>query len=382
MTRSTLETCLPFVCIMVLLTGCELLSDTPGWGSGDDAIGSGSGDDAGDASDVDGACAPVEVLSCGSVVQGDTADFNTGATTEIDAYAGAVGNYPHSYWVETMRDEVNAGCTDEEAAPLADCIRENCGDVPQDELANCGLANCGDEFSATSTECQTCVASNLDKDIDGILEACSGGGAAFSYSGRNGLILLSKTPLDNTQHTMLSSTLVQRAALRADVNVEGVGQVSVYCTHLAADLSGAIAYPGEEFASFEAEQAAQIGELIAWIDGQDNIGPIAWMGDFNTGPAGNDGVVAELPANYQLIVDSGYVSAFVEEGVCTYCDENTVGDDTPGTGGALIDHVFLKGLTASGVERSYDQKQTITTSEGEMELHLSDHYGVTVFISP
>ncbi len=93
MTRSTLETCLPFVCIMVLLTGCELLSDTPGWGSGDDAIGSGSGDDAGDASDVDGACAPVEVLSCGSVVQGDTADFNTGATTEIDAYAGAVGNY-------------------------------------------------------------------------------------------------------------------------------------------------------------------------------------------------------------------------------------------------------------------------------------------------
>jgi endonuclease/exonuclease/phosphatase family metal-dependent hydrolase len=296
--------------------------------------------------------------------------------------AGAVGNYPHSYWVETMRDEVNAGCTDEEAAPLADCIRENCSDVPQDELANCGLANCGDEFSATSTECQTCVASNLDKDIDGILEACSGGGAAFSYSGRNGLILLSKTPLDNTQHTMLSSTLVQRAALRADVNVEGVGQVSVYCTHLAADLSGAIAYPGEEFASFEAEQAAQIGELIAWIDGQDNAGPIAWMGDFNTGPAGNEGVVAELPANYQLIVDSGYNSPFVAEGVCTYCDENTIVDDGTGTGGALIDHIFLKGLTASGVERSYDQKQTLATSEGEMELHLSDHYGVTVFINP
>ena len=291
--------------------------------------------------------------------------------------------YPHSYWVETMRDEQNAGCTPEEADPLAECIRTNCSDVPQDELAGCGLGMCGDEFSATTQACQTCIASNLDKDIDGILEACSGGGAAFSYGGRNGLLLLSRTELKNTDHIMLNSTLVQRSVLRADVELEQGNKVSVYCTHLAADLSNSIDYPGEEFDSFEAEQAAQIAELLAWVDDHTNEAGVAVMGDFNTGPVGGEGVVAELPANYEAIVAAGYTSPFVaEHGLCTFCDANTINDAIAGPTGALIDHVFLKGINAAGSIRAFDKTQTIATTEGDKELNLSDHYGVTVYVAP
>ncbi len=91
MTRTTLS--LSIACTLVLLTGCELLGDAPTWDDGGSDVLNTDGETSDGDADAVGTCAPVEVLSCGSVVQGDTADFNTGATTEIDHYAGAVGNY-------------------------------------------------------------------------------------------------------------------------------------------------------------------------------------------------------------------------------------------------------------------------------------------------
>lgn len=74
--------------LLVLLAGCELdgangNSDGTGLENGEDA-----GGDAGPAE-----CAPVQALSCGDVVQGDTSDWDAGATAELDGYPNAVGNY-------------------------------------------------------------------------------------------------------------------------------------------------------------------------------------------------------------------------------------------------------------------------------------------------
>ncbi len=74
--------------LLVLLAGCELDGiDT----STDEA----SLDGGGDAEVAAGAneCAPVQALSCGAVVHGDTSDWDSGATSELDAYPIAVGNY-------------------------------------------------------------------------------------------------------------------------------------------------------------------------------------------------------------------------------------------------------------------------------------------------
>ena len=66
-------------------------------GSQPDDIGSGNGpggdDGAGNSGSFGGECAPVAYLTCGQLVEGDTGDFNSGATDVIDGYPVAVGNY-------------------------------------------------------------------------------------------------------------------------------------------------------------------------------------------------------------------------------------------------------------------------------------------------
>ena len=54
-----------------------------------------------DASTSAGQCAPVASLSCGSYVSGDTANFNSGTTLELNGYPVGIGNYdgPEIAWV-------------------------------------------------------------------------------------------------------------------------------------------------------------------------------------------------------------------------------------------------------------------------------------------
>ncbi|MBJ94027.1 MAG: hypothetical protein CMP23_06055 [Rickettsiales bacterium] len=93
----------------VALSGCGLggsmgvpaggFSGSSGAGDGDvfssEGAGSGSGG-AGDSGPSGGEpprCAPVAELSCGGTVSGDTSDFNSGATEQLDSYSIVVGNY-------------------------------------------------------------------------------------------------------------------------------------------------------------------------------------------------------------------------------------------------------------------------------------------------
>jgi hypothetical protein len=78
---------LPFA---LLLTACPLDEEpapapepTPDLDPGDDD----------DAPTGPAACAPVQALSCGDVVAGDTSTWNGGATDLLDAYPVGVGNY-------------------------------------------------------------------------------------------------------------------------------------------------------------------------------------------------------------------------------------------------------------------------------------------------
>jgi endonuclease/exonuclease/phosphatase family metal-dependent hydrolase len=204
--------------------------------------------------------------------------------------------------------------------------------------------------------------------------------------------LLSRYPMTNAEHLLLDSTLVQRSVLRADVELHEYGPESVYCTHLAADLSAELPYPEDsDFTSFEEEQAAQIDAMLDWAD--EGEGTVIVLGDMNTGIEVGD-ASEELPANYQKFVERGWGSAFVgsPEATCTYCASNAVQGGSPdstlpdGSTGKLIDHIFLKeGLLSTDVAQSarvLDQLQTIETEEGPKELHLSDHFGVQITLQP
>jgi len=89
----------------LLLVGCDLPvgsggsqgGATGGIDSGDTPFtpegGTGSGSDSTGGPTGLPSCAPVAELACGSHAVGDTSDFNSGATDELDSYPIAVGNY-------------------------------------------------------------------------------------------------------------------------------------------------------------------------------------------------------------------------------------------------------------------------------------------------
>jgi len=284
--------------------------------------------------------------------------------------AASSSAFPHNYYVITEDEGEGAGCTEEEAAPLVACANEHCSDVPPADLAGCILPNCGDEFGAVSTECSACLVGQLGNTFEDIQAACVGGTqSAFYSNGHSGLLLLSKHPLSATFHEKMGAVQVSRSLLAANTTIPDVGNVRVYCTHLTADITG-VSYPGDDFPSYEAEQKVQVERLIALV-GAETL-PTVVLGDFNTGPATNQ-LDAELPANYQLFVDAGWVNIYVdfEDAECTYCSGNTL---VGNSGDKVIDHVFLSGATP--VEPSAAIIFSETVSIDGQTTHLSDHYGV------
>jgi len=78
------------LCALLLLTsGCELDGLDAPTGEESSPLDDASSGGATGANE----CAPVQALTCGATVSGDTRDPNSGTTTELDGYPVAVGNY-------------------------------------------------------------------------------------------------------------------------------------------------------------------------------------------------------------------------------------------------------------------------------------------------
>lgn len=85
------------VLLLATLPACEQpASGAPAGGSADAWASAGSSDEP----TTDPVCAPVAALTCGDLVSGDTADWNSGATDVIDHYPAAVGSFsgPEITW--------------------------------------------------------------------------------------------------------------------------------------------------------------------------------------------------------------------------------------------------------------------------------------------
>jgi len=295
-------------------------------------------------------------------------------TTEyIDKLVDASSDsFPYATWQRTQNKGEATSCTPEEAAVLEECALEYCGDVSQGELADCALTNCGDLFNASSVGCQSCVAANIGNPIEIIMETCVGGSGSAAYDGHNGLLLLTKKQPETTNHIQFPSALTTRSALHAKVKVGGLGSADLFCTHLAADLSNILAYPGTEFGSYVEEQSAQIDLLLGFVEDNATTEHTIVMGDMNTG-------TDDIPENYGRFDDAGYSNQYVmdfDDSQCTYCSANTLNGGS-GDGGVTIDHILTKtSATPVETDRILDETQAITTSEGPTQHHLSDHYGV------
>lgn len=307
-----------------------------------------------------------------------------------DADAAAVqealkASYP--YQLRVVTEDPGAGgpaaCSATEADPLAVCVNANCQGAAS--LAECALGNCIAEYNAAGAGCKECLAANIGQNsISAIFDACAKGSAKYAFDGRNGLLLVSKTPLDGSSHKLFDSFLNTRIALHATTTTQRGQLLSVVCTHLTAVLPG-VNYSGS-YASWEAEQAAQIAELRTFAASVRGETPQVVLGDFNTGPELPGGIAAEVPANYALLKGTGSdvwysIMAEVATPLCSWCADNPLNTESTTN---LIDHVWLAGnqwgnylATAS---RVLDQPLTITADGKQVQTRLSDHYGLQVLL--
>lgn len=302
---------------------------------------------------------------------------------------GVKGRYPHSFWVPTDDPSGSTpACNADEVADALACITANGCETDPEGLITCAINNCSAEIfglQATNEVCFNCLAANTSLEtVAEIEEACLSGGGIFRDAGRNGVLLLSTLPLQNTDvlDFLNESFLTRRVVLYAEVERPVLGPVNVFCTHLTSDLSAIAPYSGN-FASYEEEQAFQVTSMRAWMD--EKAGPgglVVGLGDFNTGPEIPPDIVGELPANYATLVGSDLSSPYVESASpeCTFCNDNTL--QTEPTNDVLIDHVLLRGMPTNAAfeaRRLFTERVTIDGVPGES--NLSDHFGVGVRIT-
>lgn len=287
--------------------------------------------------------------------------------------------YPHAFDFQTTNETLfgeeegtgEAPCNMEEAQALADCANPACGD--DDDLTSCVLSNCRDEFDALSPGCQTCAAGNIGlNDVDAIVNACITETLKMnSYEGENGLLLLSKFPIQNARFERLSSFLTTRGILLADI--EGI---KVGCTHLTARLSNPV-YNGE-YLDYESENAAQVERVMALMTTENTPAVKVLLGDFNNGPAVGD-LSAELPENFSLFTENGWRSDNVEGDVpeCTWCADNLI---TGGSANEAIDHILVLGGHTHSSNRFLIESVEVTRDEMMFMTSYSDHYGVSAWV--
>ncbi|MFZ4577661.1 MAG: endonuclease/exonuclease/phosphatase family protein [Myxococcota bacterium] len=297
----------------------------------------------------------------------------------IEAAAKAAGfqGVFYNYTQEDIAD-LPVACTEGDTKDLGPCATTNCQNVV--DLVGCVTTQCKASFEAISSGCLTCLASNLDKNIDGILNACAKGGGKYSYGGANGLMLLTRAPMTEPTWVELKSSLIARDYLRAKVTPQG-RPLDVYCTHLTATMA-AVQYPGE-FGSYAAEQAQQIDALVADVTARSASGGAVVLGDTNCGIANGSAVSAELPENFARFTVAGFSDPFASSAgaTCSFCNENPLvasGADK-GSPNVLIDHVLLHGVSGSSKgQRILQQPVTVEVNGVPQTTNLSDHFGLRV----
>lgn len=279
--------------------------------------------------------------------------------------------FGHVYY-EYVQEEVSgeAPCTEEEGAPLAACAQEHCAE--ETEIANCVLTNCLDEYTATSANCQQCMAAHIDVgDIAEIFATCTVPAASTTYGGHQGLMMASKYPIENREYIYLDAVVSARGVLYGEVQ-----GVQIACTHLTTDL------PSPEYAgdhvSYQGENQYQIDTVLTFLDAKQNTAPQVFIGDFNVGPALEGGIVAEFGENYASMEAAEFTNANVDSDVpfCTWCVANKTGSTESDL---AIDHILVRQAEVSEPQRLFDELISIESPDADtdaLEVHLSDHFGV------
>ena len=287
--------------------------------------------------------------------------------------------FPYSHHSVTPVESNEPACAAEESDALSSCLEENCADLTEDALLLCAVGSCAEAFTAVSEGCQACIIANQEQPLSEILRLCAEENAV-AYESQTGLVLLSKVPLERPDFLSFPSALGDRGVLRARLDLETAAPVDVYCTHLAASIGESL-YDGE-YGSWEAERAVQAEMLLDWIAQESESASALVLGDLNCGPE-TEGAEAEDVESYNLFIDAGFSSPYLESGntECSWCTDNSlVTTSTP----MLLDHALWKcpnTYTFDDAGRVFTEEVPLDVNGSTEETQLSDHYGIFARIS-
>ncbi len=295
---------------------------------------------------------------------------------DVDAITkGVKQNFPHSFRLDSAdsifaRDASAPSCSASQLDPLGKCVTEKCATAP--DKTGCVMKECGSHFLTLPGRCRTCLAANVSKELPEILATCTSKGVSMSYDGGNGLVLLSRESFADTNHIFFDSFLMQRVALHGTLPVSG-GLLNVFCTHLTTPIAE-VDYAGK-YATWEAEQSAQVDQLIAFVLEKAGQHPAILLGDLNLGPTNvKNSVEAEFPEHFARFDKAGFASPYTQnEGLCTFCGIAPLGASGPGK---IIDHVLFLNLAGATLNPKRILDGEIVLGDGR--IPLSDHYGIQV----
>lgn len=292
----------------------------------------------------------------------------------VNALLDASGNqWPYSIFPAPEPGEGGAApCEPGSLDDLAACVLLECDGLEGAARTACAVDACGTHLAVLPESCANCLGANLTAPLLDILSTCTmPGEGSFTYGGSYGIGLLTRSPILDEDFLVLESSLLRRGVIHAVVDTPELGPVDVFCTHLSAILD--VPIPGG--GSWQAEQRAQIIDLLEFVEEKTAGGRAIVLGDLNTGPA-LTGVDAEAPENFELFGLNRFVSIYAQEGAdCTYCAENPLVDDQSAS--VVIDHVLLRdgGLEASAEQFMWEPIVVVAGGE-QIETAYSDHFGV------
>ncbi|MEM7435810.1 MAG: endonuclease/exonuclease/phosphatase family protein [Myxococcota bacterium] len=287
---------------------------------------------------------------------------------------------------ETIEDQMNAAI---------DCVRDRCSTIPGDENGQTTSTECAEEMCFAEVanlilggpqqqECYACLATQLPTSTFAeIRSSCPvNPNQNVAFEGQNGVMILSRFPLENETNWVIPGTWNRRVILSARAMLEGGGSLDIYCNHLTPIFDGAaFPYTGDYgdgmigAAGWEAEQRLQAEKLIDYVEETSGETPAVIMGDMNTGRAFPDeDIVAEGVGTLDLL-ETVFTPAYTSDyqPACTFCSTNPVAGAATSV---WIDHIFTFNLSADSVtatERTFDED---VVPVDDAMVPLSDHFGV------
>lgn len=258
------------------------------------------------------------------------------------------------------------------------CLISKCSGKSGEAQTTCLIENCSgalDALKVSNVQCASALFSQVGKGtLRALWEVVSPFSIAdtLAYGGSAGVMLFSKHPIEkvNVLDMAKDSTINRRALLHAELTTPESQKVGLFCTHLTADLTGEIPYPGKyqnwaEETLIQAKQIANYGASVA--------GPLVFMGDFNCS-------FSKDPSCEALLGISGGEKLTKSQDLisdCTFCRDNPL--VKKGGNDLHIDHILFKGQ-GNLVQAKREMEQTFAVAPDRV-APLSDHFAISAQVT-